>query len=82
MGIVGTWDTLTDSPLRRVRALSGLFCPHASRELTLTCGLLFLCAAVASPGGGHAFIGPNTAARDATAHKGTVVYSGFWWFLH
>ena len=77
MRFVRTWATLRTSPLRRVRALSGLFCPHASRELTLKCGLLFLCAAVASPGGGLALSVPQEAARDATQARN----SGLQWFL-
>ena len=77
MGFVGTWASLMTSPLRRVRPLRGLFCHRVGRELTLTCGLLFLYAAVASPGGGLVLIGPDTAARDATAQGD----SGFWWFL-
>ena len=41
------------------------------------CGLLFLYAAVASPGGGLALIGPEAPARDATAQGN----SGSWWFF-
>ena len=78
-GFVRTWSTLTTTPSRRVRPLRGLFCHRVGRELTLTCGLLFLYAAVASPGGGLVIIGPIWAARDAAA-QGTVVFGGFLWF--
>ena len=77
-GFVGTSSTLMTTPSRRVRPLRGLFCHRVGRELTLTCGFLFLCAAVASLGIGLALIGPHTTARDASAQGG----SGFWWFLH
>ena len=66
-GFVRTSSTLPTTPSRRVRPLRGLFRHHIGRELTLMCGLLLLCGAVASPGIGLALIGPTPAARDATA---------------